>query len=311
MRAGTGLSKFAGRHPNRFFDVGMAEEHAVTFAAGLAVQGLRPVVAIYSTFLQRSYDQIVHDVCLQNLPVVFCLDRAGLVGRDGPTHHGVFDLSYLRHIPGLVVAAPRDGPELERMLTMALRHDGPVAIRYPAGAAGGPTSVGQREAPASPAEAGAPSADPLRGPAGGPTEVGRGVVLREGRDLAIVTIGTCADAALRAAVTLSERGIDAAVIDARFVKPLDADLICEWTERTGALITVEENVLQGGFGSAVLEMVSERGPGTAAVLVKRLGIADEFVCHGSRAELNAACGLDGAAIIAEAHELVAQRCPAR
>jgi 1-deoxy-D-xylulose-5-phosphate synthase len=272
MPQGTGLVRFSELYPTRFFDVGIAEQHAVTFAAGLAAEGYRPVVAVYSTFLQRAYDQIVHDVCLQNLPVVFAMDRGGLVGEDGPTHHGVFDLSYLRHIPNMTVMAPKDENELRHMLKTALHHKGPVAVRYPRGR-------GQ----------GVPLDEPPRA-----LPVGRGELLREGDDAVLVAIGHPVAAACRAAELLEEEGLRVAVINARFVKPLDKDLILDWVERTGLLVTIEENALQGGFGSAVLECLADEGrlPRRAV----RIGIPDAFVQHGKRDILRKDVGLDAESI---------------
>ncbi|MEJ5366633.1 MAG: 1-deoxy-D-xylulose-5-phosphate synthase [Desulfosoma sp.] len=278
MPQGTGLDAFAQVYPKRFFDVGIAEQHAVTFAAGLAVEGYRPVVAIYSTFLQRAYDQIVHDVCLQNLPVVFAMDRGGLVGEDGPTHHGVFDLSYLRHIPNMVVMAPKDENELRRMLKTALQHKGPIALRYPRG-----QGVGV-------------ALDPH------PTElpIGRGELLREGDDAVLVAVGASVIEALAAAEILAREGIEAAVINARFVKPLDVDLIGRWAQRTPLMVTVEENVRQGGFGSAVAEALSEEGLMPRRLV--RLGVPDVFVPHGSLRQLRKELGLDGEGIARSVRE---------
>jgi len=273
MRSGTGLDEFARRFssPKRFFDVGMAEQTAVTFAAGLATQGLIPIVAVYSTFLQRAYDQILHDVCLQNLPVVFALDRAGLVGEDGPTHHGAFDLSYLRHLPNLTVMAPADLSELAEMLVTAVRLRKPAAIRYP-------REEGERP--------------PVELP--GPMEVGRGRLLREGREVALAAIGSMVPRALEAAAILASRGIDAAVFNARFVKPLDGEAISALAQRCGRIVTVEENALAGGFGSAVLEYLAGAGLGSAPIL--RIGLPDKFVEHGPREALLESVGLDPAGI---------------
>jgi 1-deoxy-D-xylulose-5-phosphate synthase len=277
MKEGTGLVPFAERHPGRLYDVGIAEPHAVTFAAGLATQGIRPVVAIYSTFLQRSYDEIIHDVCLQNLPVVFAIDRAGIVGEDGPTHHGVFDLSYLRHVPNLVVMAPRDGTELKGMLKLALEHQGPVAIRYPRGMAEERTL-------------------------GLPISIGEGEVLREGADLAILAIGSTVGHALRAADILGQEGVGAAVVNMRFAKPLDEEVVSRAASRQGRILTVEENALQGGFGSAVLEYLNEKE--LHNVEIKTLGIPDRFVEHGTQAELRRILGLDAEGIAASAKALM-------
>ncbi|HEY6008287.1 MAG TPA: 1-deoxy-D-xylulose-5-phosphate synthase [Geobacteraceae bacterium] len=276
MPDGTGLTPFARTYPERFFDVGIAEQHALTFAAGLACEGLRPVAAIYSSFTQRAYDQLFHDICLQKLPVTVALDRAGLVGDDGPTHHGVFDFSYLRHLPEMTVMAPKDENELQHMVKTAIEAGRPMALRYPRGNGYGV-----------PLDA-APVALPL----------GRGELLAEGDDLAIVAIGSTVYPALEAATLLKAQGINAAVINARFVKPLDRELILAWARRTGALLTAEENALQGGFGSAVLELLADEG--VADVRVKRLGIPDRYIEQGSQAQLRADLGLDAAGIAAAA-----------
>ncbi len=269
MPEGTGLDVFAKAIPDRFFDVGICEQHAVTFAAGLATRGLRPVVAIYSTFLQRAYDQIFHDVALMHLPVVFVLDRGGLVGADGPTHHGVFDLSYLRVFPEIVVMAPKDEDELRHMLATALASDRPAALRYPRGNGYGVPMVGP------------PRALP----------VGKAEVLRTGRDGLVWAIGTMASEALRAAERLaSETGLDLTVVNARFVKPLDTELLAAQIRPGSRLMTVEENALAGGFGSAVEETVMAlRVPDVA---IERLGIPDEFQPHGSQEILRARLDLD-------------------
>jgi 1-deoxy-D-xylulose-5-phosphate synthase len=273
MPDGTGLSSFAARFPGRFFDVGIAEQHAVTFAAGLACQGLRPVVALYSTFLQRAYDNVLHDVCLQNLPVTFAMDRGGLVGADGPTHHGVFDLSYLRHIPNLTFAVPRDERQLQRLMVTALRAAGPFAYRYPRGNGLGLELTG----------------DPQ------PLPVGRGEKLRPGRDGVIFALGTMVAPALLAAETLAREGLELAVVDPCFVKPLDDQLLLAEAQQTGKVVTIEENVLQGGFGSAVLELLGDAG---LALPTLRLGLPDRFVEQGSQAELHARYGLDATGIAA-------------
>ena len=270
MPEGTGLSRFAEEFPDRFFDVGIAEQHAVTFAAGMATEGFRPVVAIYSTFLQRSYDQIVHDVCLQNLPVIFAMDRGGLVGEDGPTHHGTFDYSYLRHVPNMTVMVPRDEAALRDALATAIHCDGPSAFRYPRGAGLGKETSSPRI-----------------------WDSGTGELIREGRDIAIVGVGVSLHFALQAAQSLAAEGVEAAVIDARFVKPLDTELIFDWGRRTGAILTVEENVLMGGFGSAVLEAASEAGERFS---IYRIGLPDAFIEQGSQAELRAQLGIDVAGI---------------
>ncbi|MBI2843409.1 MAG: 1-deoxy-D-xylulose-5-phosphate synthase [Armatimonadetes bacterium] len=279
MPDGTGLWPFAERFPDRFFDVGIAESHAVTFAAGMAAGGFRPVVAIYSTFLQRAYDQIVHDVCLQNLPVVFAIDRAGIVGEDGPTHHGVFDLSYLRHIPAMTIMAPRDTNELRDMITTALRHDGPIAIRYPRG--GGPTVYESR------------IPDTLA--------IGRAEELRSGGDLCIIAVGPLVYSALAAAEGLESEEYEVGVIDARFIKPLDEETIVEEAKHCGRIVVVEENSTVGGLGSAVTELLAARKINAA---VKLLGIPDRFIDHGSTQKLQAAVGLAEDGITAAARELL-------
>ncbi|MBZ0157684.1 MAG: 1-deoxy-D-xylulose-5-phosphate synthase [Alphaproteobacteria bacterium] len=269
MKEGTGLTPFAERFPRRLYDVGIAEPHAVTFAAGLAVQGLRPVVAIYSTFLQRAYDEIIHDVCLQNLPVVFAIDRAGIVGEDGATHQGLFDISFLRHIPNLVLMAPKDDTELREMLRFALKQNGPVAFRYPRGRIWQYTGEERCNTP---------------------LERGRAEVVREGKDIALIAVGTTVFPALKAAETLRKDGFDPCVINARFIKPLDEALLASLFSRIKRIVTVEENLLAGGFGSAVLECLNKTG--TADVTVKRVGIGDVFVEHGSPAILRKKYGLD-------------------
>ena len=277
MPDGTGLTPFAREFPERFFDVGIAEQHAVTFAAGLAADGFRPVVALYSSFLQRGFDQLCHDVCLQELPVLFAIDRAGVVGSDGPTHHGVFDLSYLRQLPGLTVMAPRDENELQHMLFTALSLDGPSAVRYPRGNG-----------------LGVPMDQILE-----PLALGKGELLREGKDGAILAVGTMVQPALQAAAALALEGVELGVMNARFVKPLDRDLILALAA-TGFLVTVEENVLQGGFGTAILELLEESG--VNGVRVIRLGYPDRFIEQGEQAELKAAYGLDAAGIARSVRE---------
>lgn len=274
MPDGTGLTPFARAFPDRFFDVGIAEQHALTFAAGLAAEGLRPVAAIYSTFAQRAYDQIFHDICLQKLPVTLALDRAGLVGDDGPTHHGVYDFSYLRHLPGMTVMAPKDENELQHMIRTAIYSGRPAAVRYPRGAGYG---VDMDAVPHT-------------------LEIGRGEKLEEGEDLVIAAIGTTVYPSLEAAKLLRERGIRASVLNARFVKPLDRDLILGEAMRTGYLISVEENALQGGFGSAILELLEQER--ITGIKVKRLGIPDRFIEHGSQTQLRKDLGLDASGIAA-------------
>jgi len=268
MSDGTGLDKFAAKYPDRFFDVGIAEQHAVTMAAGLASQGKRPVVAVYSTFSQRSFDSLIHDVCLQNLPVVLALDRAGLVGEDGPTHHGAFDLSFSRFIPNLTVMAPKDEAELRNMLFTALHLDGPVLLRYPKGRSDGFCLPTQPEI----------------------LPVGRGEWLRQGSELVFFAVGTMVQAALQAAAILETKGICAGVVNARFIKPLDEELLLTLAKQARWIVTVEENSLMGGFGSAVLESLNHIGVVCPRVLC--LGLPDSFVEQGSREELLECLGLD-------------------
>ncbi len=282
MTAGTGLEEFASKLPERFFDVGIAEQHAVTMAAGLAVEGFKPVVAIYSTFLQRAYDQILHDVCLQGLPVVFAVDRAGLVGEDGDTHNGLFDLSYLRNMPGIVLMAPSSGLELACMLKTALQLDSPAAIRYPRDKA--------EKVPSSQISCIPP---------------GKGRLLREGRDIAILAAGTAVQPALEAHQLLLQRGIKSTVIDPRFIEPLDRDLLCTWMDRCKNVITVEEHLICGGFGSAVLEMLNEEG--LKGVRLQRMGLKDPFTGHGKREELLRRHCLTGESIAEEALNLLPVR----
>jgi 1-deoxy-D-xylulose-5-phosphate synthase len=264
MTQGTGLEAFEAEFPDRLYDVGIAEEHAVVFAAGLALGGKRPVVAIYSTFLQRAFDMLVQDVALQRLSIVFAVDRAGLVGDDGPTHHGVFDLSYLRMIPNLVIMAPSSQAQLHHMLHTALRQDGPVALRYPRGLAVRYTEP--KELVALP--------------------IGQGEVLEQGADVALVGIGTGVGIAREALALLRAQGLAPTLVDARFVKPLDANLLDRLAGTHGLIVTVEENVLAGGFGSAVLEHFAGTG-----VRVARVGLPDHFVPHGDRTRLLADAGL--------------------
>lgn len=260
MPEGTGLDAFRDKFPARYFDVGIAEEHAATFAAGLAVGGSKPVVALYSTFAQRCYDQIVHDICLQNLPVVFALDRAGLVGEDGPTHHGVFDLSFLRDIPNLILAAPADENEMQHMLKTAFDANAPFVLRYPRGAGFG---VKMDDAPQA-------------------LEIGKGVWLKKGKDVNILAIGNRVHPALKAAQALAEKGVDCGVANMRFVRPLDTGLIDEALALSPRLVTTEDNMLAGGFGSAVAEYLTDK---QADFKLLRLGIGDEFVEHGKVSQL--------------------------
>jgi 1-deoxy-D-xylulose-5-phosphate synthase len=279
MPDGTGLIEFQKAHPDRYFDVTMAEQHAVTFAAGLAAAGMRPVCAIYSTFLQRAYDQIIHDVCIMNFPVVFCMDRGGLVGDDGPTHQGVFDIAYMRSMPNMVAMAPKDELELQRMMATALKHPGPIGVRYSRGAGPGTPMVDDPE----------------------PLPIGVGETLREGDDVAIIGYGYGVMPALEAAEILAEEGIEATVINARFVKPLDSELILEAARRCGRVVTIEDGVIMGGFGSAVLEMLQDHG---CRVPVKRLGLPDRFIEHGKREKLLEILGLDGPGVAKSTRELV-------
>ena len=283
MPDGTGLSKFAKLHPERFFDVGIAEQHAVTFAAGLAADGFKPVAAIYSTFLQRAYDIIIHDVALQRLPVKFFLDRAGLVGDDGGTHHGVFDLAYLRCVPNMVIMAPRDTEEMRKMTRFALDFEaGPVAVRYPRG--------GQ-------------DALVIPSPADDIT-LGRAEVLRSGRDVALFGIGAGVKIVLDAADLLAELGISATVINARFCKPLDDETFVSAARRCGAVVTVEDGVARGGFGTAVLELLAERN---VLVPTAVIGLPDHFVEHGTIPVLREIAGLTAAEVARRAQTILLPR----
>ncbi len=272
MPGGTGLNEFRAAFPDRFIDVGIAEEHAVTMAAGIAAEGKKPVVALYSTFAQRAYDQLMHDVCLQSLHVTLCLDRAGLVGADGPTHHGVFDFSYLRHMPGMVVMAPKDERELRDMLYTAVNHNGPVSIRYPRGAGVGVPLLDDdgNEIPMD------------------SVEIGKGEILKTGGKIALLTIGSMVSNGLKAADILSAQGLDVTVVNMRFVKPLDEKLISDLSSTMDGFVTIEENVLMGGFGSAVAEYLTDK---YLKKPLLRLGIHDEFIEQGSINELWDVCGL--------------------
>jgi len=282
MPEGTGLSAFSLRFPDRFFDVGIAEQHGVTFAAGLACEGFKPVVAIYSTFLQRAFDQVLHDVCIESLPVVFAIDRGGIVGEDGPTHHGVFDYAYLRCLPNMVVMAPKDENELRHMLKSAVSHNGPIAIRYPRGPGNGVSIAG-----------------PL-----GDLPMGKAEVLETGDDVLIVAIGSSVKESIAAHARLKSDGISATVLNSRFVKPLDAKLIANLAGRIKHVITVEENVLHGGFGSAVLECLNQQK--IFGIRTHCIGISDTFVEHGSQEQLRAAHGLNADAIVTAAKEMLRQ-----
>ncbi|MEE9421464.1 MAG: 1-deoxy-D-xylulose-5-phosphate synthase, partial [Desulfatiglandaceae bacterium] len=278
MPEGTGLTEFGQLYPERFLDVGIAEQHAVTFAAGLATEGLRPVVAIYSTFLQRAFDQVVHDVCLPNLPVIFAIDRGGLVGEDGPTHHGHFDITYLRSLPNMTLMAPKDENELRHMLYTALSHPGPVAIRYPRGKAMGvPIDPDYQIIP-----------------------MGQAEILKEGKDLVIVALGNTVYPALEAARALEEEGLSIGVVNCRFVKPLDPRL-GELATSTGRVLVVEENIRQGGLGGALLELFNDLG--ITDVRIRRIGLPDEFVEHGPLPILREKYGLDASGILKEARDL--------
>jgi len=282
MPEGTGLAKFAQAYPDRFFDVGIAEQHGVTFAAGMATEGLKPVVAIYSTFLQRAFDQVLHDVCIDRLPVIFAIDRGGIVGEDGATHHGLFDLSYLRCLPNMVIMAPADENELQHMLATAIEHDGPIAFRYPRGSA-----------------TGTPLDEVIK-----PLPLGKGHILENGDDVLILAIGKSVGDALEAGNLLKAQGISATVVNCRFVKPLDVELISSLVKRIPRVITVEENVLQGGFGSAVLEALNDIG--IYGLRIERIGVADTFVEHGPQQLLRSLYGIDAAAIVKAAVRIMGQ-----
>lgn len=271
MCLGTGLVKFREEIPERFFDVGITEQHAVTMAAGLAIEGYIPVCAIYSTFLQRAYDQIIHDVCLQKAPVIFAIDRAGLVGQDGPTHHGPFDLSYFRCIPHVVVSAPKDGEELIALLKTAIQYrEGPFVIRYPRG-----------------------SCDEIKNNNPNPIDVGTWELLKNGKDVAVIAIGSMVKESQEAMSLLKAKGINPILINARFVKPLDTRMLHKVIKKVTLLVTVEENALAGGFGSAVSEYCEKIG---ALVKIRHIGLPDEFVEHGSRQILLKMNGLDAEGI---------------
>jgi 1-deoxy-D-xylulose-5-phosphate synthase len=274
MPEGTGLAKFSHKFPDRFFDVGIAEQHGVTFAAGMAIEGFKPVVAVYSTFLQRAFDQIVHDVCLESLPVKFAVDRGGIVGEDGMTHHGLFDISYLRSLPNMVVMAPKDENELRDMIYTAINYQGPIAFRYPRGAATGSPLKNTYDA----------------------LPVGKGELLADGGDLLILAIGSTVMDALKARDILSEqKNIHSTIVNCRFIKPLDTELICGLAAKIPRVITVEENVRQGGFGSAVLEVFADNG--LFGVQILRMGLPDAYIEHGPRNVLKRKYGIDADAIV--------------
>lgn len=267
MPHGTGLNEFARKFPERFFDVGIAEQHAVTFAAGLSKNGLKPVIAIYSSFLQRSYDQILHDIALQNLHVVFAIDRSGIVGEDGETHHGLYDISFLRHMPNITIVSPADHDEFGEMLEYSImKHQGPIAIRYPRGA-GHEKVYGTRS----------------------PLVLGKGIRLREGKDLTLLSTGSMMETSVKVADILSDKGISSDLIDSRFIKPLDIKLISESVTKTGRLVTIEDNVVAGGFGSGVLEALNQAGIHTD---IKIFGFPDTPVTHGAKNDLYRKYGLD-------------------
>jgi 1-deoxy-D-xylulose-5-phosphate synthase len=272
MAEGTGLDLFAQRFPHRFFDVGIAEQHAVTFAAGLALEGLKPIVAVYSTFMQRAYDQVLHDVCLPNSPVIFALDRAGIVGEDGPTHQGLFDLSFLRPLPNLVVMAPKDEKELRDMIFSAITYHRPVAIRYPRGSGVGVSLGGEAQ----------------------PIALGQWEILKEGRDGALLAIGNTVIPALEAAEKIGFKGKSLTVINARFLKPLDEALLTQVAGQFSLVVTVEENMIQGGFGSAVMEKLHQLKAGN--IRVRSLGIPDRFVEPGPPEKIRKLYGLDSEGI---------------
>jgi len=276
MATGTGLDKLQAKLPKQYVDVGIAEQHAVTLSAGMACEGLRPVVAIYSTFLQRAYDQIIHDVAIQNLPVFFCLDRAGIVGADGPTHQGMYDISYLRCIPNMVIMSPKDEAELQRMVVTGINHtSGPIAMRYPRGNGFGV---------------------PLMEEGWEALPIGKGEIVRNGDDLLLLGYGTMVYTALQAAELLSEHGIETTVINARFVKPLDTELILPLARRIGKVVTLEEGCLIGGFGSAVAEALLDDN---IQVPIKRLGVPDILVEHAKPEESYASLGLTSSQIAEE------------
>ncbi len=280
MPEGTGLVEFGNTFPEQFIDVGIAEQHAITFAAGLATEGFRPVVAIYSTFLQRAFDQIIHDVCLPNLHVVFAIDRAGLVGEDGPTHHGAFDITYMRHIPNMTIMAPKDENELRHMLYTAIYHTkGAVAVRYPRGKGLGVSlDTEYKNLP-----------------------IGKAEILRQGKDITILSLGATVVPALEAADRMQQAGISTGVVNCRFAKPLDPELV-KIAKKTGCILLVEENTRIGGFGSAVLELINDEG--LYNIRVRRIGLPDRFIEHGHVDLLKKECGIDTSSIIREAEILL-------
>ncbi len=279
MREGTQLVEFSQKFPDRFFDVGIAEQHAVTFAAGLATEGIKPVAAIYSTFLQRAFDQVVHDVCIQNLPVIFAMDRAGLVGDDGRTHQGMFDISYLRILPNIVLMAPKDENEMQHMIYTAVNYGiGPIGVRYPRGAGFGVTMDAELKN----------------------LPIGKGEILRHGKDLALIAVGSEVYPAMEAAALLAQFGVEAEVINARFIKPLDEELMLGVARRHSRIVTLEEAALPGGFGSAILELFEQKG--VSNVTVHRIGVPDRFIDHASQALMRAKLSLDADGIVARVRE---------
>jgi len=284
MPDGTGVDKVLDKFPDRAFDVGIAEQHAVTFCAGMACEGLKPVAAIYSTFLQRAFDQLLHDVCLQNLDVTFAMDRAGIVGADGPTHHGLLDIAYLRGYPNIVLMAPKDESEMRDMMLTAIDHNGPAALRYPRGNGVG---VDISSAPQK-------------------LDMGKGEILREGTDAAIIAYGSMVYPALEAAAILEKNGIDATIINARFVKPLDSELILGAARDHELIVTVEEAYLAGGFGSAVMELL-EKNNMLERVKVVRIGVPDEIVTHGDPKFLLGKYGLNADGIASRVQESISDR----
>jgi 1-deoxy-D-xylulose-5-phosphate synthase len=281
MPVGSGIDRALVKFPKRTFDVGIAEQHAVTFSAGMACEGLKPVAAIYSTFLQRGFDQVIHDVCIQNLNVTFALDRGGIAGPDGPTHHGLLDIAYLRAMPNIVLMSPKDEAELRDMLLTAIEHEGPAAMRYPRGNGMG-VDISQ---------------EPKR------LEIGKGEILRDGGEVAIVAYGSMVYPSLQAAENLAKDGIETSVVNARFVKPLDAGLLLALARTKRLIVTVEEAYLAGGFGSAVMELLEENGL-LDKVRVVRMGVPDRLVTHGDAKLLLAKYGLDADGIYTRVKESV-------
>ncbi len=279
MPDGTGIDKVLEKFPERAFDVGIAEQHCVTFAAGMSCEGLKPVAAIYSTFLQRGYDQLVHDVCIQNLNVKFCMDRAGIVGGDGPTHHGLLDIAYLRAIPNIILMAPKDEGEMRDMLYTMIEHTGPAAMRYPRGNGFGVDIERDPEL----------------------LEIGKAEILRDGGDIAIVAYGSMAHPALKASELLAQDGIETTVVNARFAKPLDSSLLLALGETKRLIVTIEEAYLAGGFGSAVMELLEENGLQDRLRLV-RMGVPDRIIMHGDPKLLLAKYGLDADGIYTKVKE---------